>query len=366
MAEPSGAGRGNSHDGASGRRRARSDRAAERPGMREVAEYAGVAMSSVSRVLSGHPDVSSEMRERVERAVEELGYQPDMLAQSLRRRATFTVGFVVSDISNPLLSTIALGAETTLREAGYSMLLMNSENKPSLDAAHLRLLTRRRVDGLLLSLAAEDDPETVDLLEKTDIPIVLIDRELPPSVEAGSVISEHRDGMRSAVGTLLDLGHRRIGLILGPGLRFSRERLVGLRDAYAERGLTDESLVLEGTLTEEFGREATARMLDDRSPVTAIVAGGNQLVSGALAELRARDVRVGDDISLVSCDAISVTEVFTPPNAVVRRDNRELGRKAAQFLLEQMRDDLAPRQIVLPTEFVRRASCAPPPARQPS
>ena len=136
--------------------------------------------------------------------------------------------------------------------------------------------------------------------------------------------------------------------------------------AYAERGLTDESLVLEGTLTEEFGREATARMLDDRSPVTAIVAGGNQLVSGALAELRARDVRVGDDISLVSCDAISVTEFFTPPIAVVRRDNRELGRKAAQLLLEQMRDDLAPRQIVLPTEFVRRASCAPPPARQPS
>lgn len=359
MAEPSGAGRGNSGDGAAGRRRAR---AVERPGMREVAEHAGVAMSSVSRVLSDHPDVSKEMRERVERAVDELGYQPDMLAQSLRRRATFTVGFVVSDISNPLLSTIALGAETTLREAGYSMLLMNSENKPSLDAAHLRLLTRRRVDGLLLSLAAEDDPETVDLLEKTEIPIVLIDRELPPAVEAGSVISEHRDGMRNAVGTLLDLGHRRIGLILGPSLRFSRERLVGLRDAYAERGLVDESLVLEGTLTEEFGRDATARMLDDRAPVTAIVAGGNQLVSGALAELRARGLELGDDISLVSCDAISLTEFFEPPIAVVRRDNRELGRKAAQLLLEQMRDDQPPRQIVLPTEFVRRASCAAPAA----
>jgi LacI family transcriptional regulator len=330
--------------------------------MREVAEHAGVAMSSVSRVLSHHPDVSAGMRERVERAVDELGYEPDMLAQSLRRRATFTVGFVVSDISNPLLSTIALGAETTLREAGYSMLLMNSENKPSLDAAQLRLLTRRRVDGLLLSLAAEDDPETVGLLEETAIPIVLIDRELPETVDAGSVISEHRDGMRSAVGTLLDLGHRRIGLILGPSLRFSRERLLGLRDAYAERGLPDESLVLAGTLSEEFGREATARMVDDRNPVTAIVAGGNQLVSGTLAELRSRELRVGGDISLVSCDAISVTEFFTPPIAVVRRDNRALGRTAAQLLLEQMRDDLPPRQIVLPTEFVRRDSCAPPAA----
>jgi LacI family transcriptional regulator len=224
------------------------------------------------------------------------------------------------------------------------------------------LLTRRRVDGLLLSLAAEDDPETVGLLEETDIPIVLIDRELPETVDAGSVISEHRDGMRSAVGSLLDLGHRRIGLILGPSLRFSRERLLGLRDAYAERGLPDQSLVLEGTLSEEFGREATARMVDDRNPVTAIVAGGNQLVSGTLAELRSRELRVGGDISLISCDAISVTEFFTPPIAVVRRDNRALGRTAAQLLLEQMRDDLPPRQIVLPTEFVRRDSCAPPAA----
>lgn len=363
MAPANGADRGARGDGAE-RRRPRNERASERTGMREVAEYAGVAMSSVSRVLSGHPDVSSEMRERVERAVEELGYQPDMLAQSLRRRATFTVGFVVSDISNPLLATIALGAETTLREAGYSMLLTNSESKSSLDAAHLRLLTRRRVDGLLLSLAAEDDPETIELLEKTDIPIVLIDRELPPSVEASSVISEHRDGMRSAVGSLLDLGHRRIGLILGPGLRFSRERLLGLRDAYAERDLADESLVLEGTLSEEFGREATAKMLDDSSSVTAVVAGGNQLVSGALAELQSRGLEVGDDISLVSCDAISVTEFFSPPIAVVRRDNRELGRKAAQLLLEQMRDEQPPRQIVLPTEFVQRASCAPPAARR--
>lgn len=343
--------------------RGRPRRASARPGMREVAEYAGVAMSSVSRVLSGHPDVSPEMRERVERAVAQLGYQPDMLAQSLRRRATRTVGFVVGDISNPLLATIALGAETALREAGHSMLLTNSENRPDLDAAHVRLLTQRRVDGLLLSLAAEDHPDTIALLQRVEIPIVLVDRELPQSVHASAVLSDHRTGMRDAVGHLLDLGHRRIGLILGPSLRFSRERLLGLRDAYAQRGLSDESLVLQGTLAETHGREATAKMLDDAAPVTAIVAGGNQLLIGALAELQARDLRVGEQISLVSCDAISVTEFFSPPIAVVIRENEELGRRAAELLLEQMRDEQPPRQITLPTEFVPRASCAPPPAR---
>src|SRR5215207_9859949 len=114
-----------------------------RASMREVAQLAGVAVSSVSRVVSGHPDVSPAMRERVMAAVERLGYEPDLLAQSMRSRTTQTVGFVVGDISNPLLAEITLGAETTLGGAGYSVLLTNSENDPSRDARHTRLLLQR-------------------------------------------------------------------------------------------------------------------------------------------------------------------------------------------------------------------------------
>ena len=196
-----------------------------------------MAVSSVSRVLSGHPDVSPAMHARVMAVVDELGYEPDLLAQSLRLRATGTVGFVVGDISNPLLAEIALGAETTLGEAGYSMLLTNSENDPARDARHARLLLQRRVDGLLLSLAAERDSDTVRTLEGIDVPVVLIDRELPASVRASSVLSDHRAGMRAAVGHLLALGHRRIGMILGQPLRFSRERRRGLEEAFEAVGL---------------------------------------------------------------------------------------------------------------------------------
>src|SRR5713226_1249741 len=124
-----------------------------RSSMQEVAERAGVAVSSVSRVLADHPDVSERMRERVLNAVNALGYQPDFVAQSLRRGATLTIGFVVGDISNPLLADAALGAESVLRGAGFSMLLMNSENNPALDAAHIRFFVNRRVDGMILSLA---------------------------------------------------------------------------------------------------------------------------------------------------------------------------------------------------------------------
>jgi LacI family transcriptional regulator len=342
---------------------ANGHRGTPRSTIREVAELAGVALSSVSRVLSNHPDVSPGMRTKVMAAVDRLGYQPDMLAQSMRRRSTMSAGFVVSDISNPLLADIAMGAETALRAAGYSMLLTNSENDPSLDASHVRLLQQRRVDGLLLSLAAEDNLETIDALRSLEAPVVLIDRDLPATVAASAVLSDHRSGMKDAVSHLLELGHRRIGLILGQPLRFSRERLVGLQEAYAERGLDPTYSVVEGRLGSEHGREATRRLLDEDPAATAIIAGGNQLLVGTLEELRDRRLKVGRDISLVSCDAISVTELFDPPIAVIRRDNREIGRRGAELLLQHLRDeDLEPQQVVLPTEFVARASCAPPAA----
>jgi LacI family transcriptional regulator len=331
-----------------------------RSSMREVAQLAGVAVSSVSRVLSGHPDTSDAMRDRVLAAVQKLGYEPDMLAQSMRRGSTMSVGFVVGDISNPLIAEIAHGAETTLRRAGYSMLLTNSENKPALDAAHIRLLEQRRVDGLLLSLAAEDDETTTSILRTSETPVVLIDRELSADVNASAVLSDHRSGMSAAVEHLLGLGHRDIGLIVGQPVRPSRERRRGLEDAYRAARLEATYTVVEGELARGHGRLATRKLLDGGRPPTAIVAGGNQILVGTLQELVARGVGVGSELSLVSCDDVSITELFSPPIAVVRRDYAEMGRQAAKLLLKRLEGDDQPKTVTLPTEFVARASCAVP------
>lgn len=331
-----------------------------RASMREVAELAQVATSSVSRVLSDHPDVSKAMRQRVMAAVEQLSYHPDLLAQSLRLKSTRSVGFVVGDIANPLLAEIVHGAETGLREAGYSMLLTNSENEPERDVDHVRLFQQRRVDGLMLSLASEDNPALVSMLGQASVPIVLIDRELPGSVAASAVLSDHRTGMRAATEHLLDLGHRDIGLLLGQPLRPSRERRAGVEEAYRARNLPRTYVVLEGMLAPSHGRHATQRLLDQPSPPTAIVVGGNQLLIGVLDELRERGLRVGEDISLVSSDAVSITELFAPPISIVRRSNAEIGRQAAALLLQLIRGEGGPERVVLPTEFVPRASCAPP------
>lgn len=329
--------------------------------MRDVAERAGVAMSSVSRVLSGHPDVSSAMSEKVMRAVEELDYQPDILAQSLRRRETLTVGFVVGDISNPLIAEIATGVESTLHTNGYSMLLTNSLGDPLLEAAHIALLSQRRVDGLVISVLEENHPEPLRRLRELEIPVVVLDRNMPPEVPVSRVLSDHRSGMKAAGLHLLGLGHRRVGLIAGTAVRPTLERRRGLEDAFAAYDLPATYTADEGVFSVEHGAAAMRRLLSRPEPPTAIIAGGNQLMLGALQVVSERGMTLGRDLSFIGCDDVAVTDLFQPPVAVVRRDNHAMGTRAAELLLARMRDGAPPTDVVLPTEFVARSSCGTPP-----
>lgn len=333
---------------------------ADRAGMRQVADRAGVAMSSVSRVLSAHPDVSDTMRDRVMAAVEELGYEPNMLAQMLRRGATQTVGFVVGDISNPLLAQIALGAEVALRAAGYAMLLTNSVNEANLDATHIRLLQQRRVDGLLLSVSDETSSDTVDALARTTTPSVLIDRELPTDDPTSAVLSDHAAGITQAVERLVALGHERIALVAGsPHVRPTRERINALEEA-VEAHPRVFAQVRSGAFTETHGSAATRELLAGRRPPTAIIAGGNQILVGVLAELATRKLRIPKDISLVTCDEVPLAKFFTPALAMITRDPYEMGSVAARLLLDRLGGG-GPETVTLPTTLVAGASCAPPP-----
>lgn len=331
-----------------------------KPSMREVAQHAGVAMSTVSRVISSHPDVSPDMRERVLRSVRELEYKPDFLAQSLRRGETRSIGFTLTDISNPVIAEIEHGAEEALRNAGYSMLVMNSENTPALDVDNIRFLRSRRVDGLILMPSSERKKATIDVLAELDIPIVVIDRDLPRRLRASAVLTDHRAGVAAAVRHLLDLGHRRIGLISWPlDVRPGRERLAGLRDAYHERGLPDTSVHVVGFSSDD-GEKATAALLDLPDAPTAIVVVTSKLLIGCLRALVKRGVRPGDDLALISSDDTPLAELFNPPIAIIVRDNFAIGRVAAELLLRRLNGHDEPETVVLPTTFVPRASCGPP------
>lgn len=332
-----------------------------RSSMRDVAKLAQVAMSSVSRVLSNHADVSAGTRSRVLRAVRKLDYEPDPIGQSLRRGTTRAIGYVVGDISNPLQATIIAGAESALRHAGYSLLLMNSENDPRLDAAHIRFLASRRVDGMILSLSAERWGKTISALNQLRSPIVFVDREVRTKRRMSVVRNDHRSGIRSAVSHLLDLGHRRIVLITGPEeLWPARERAAGMAEAIASRGIRDETATVFGSWSAEHGDTATRKVIGVTQSPTALIAGGNQILSGCLRALSRARLRIPTDMSVITCDGSALSDLHSPPIASVERDVFALGHEAATLLLRNLRTEGEGDVVTLPTRYVARASCGPP------
>jgi LacI family transcriptional regulator len=239
---------------------------------------------------------------------------------------------------------------------------MNSENDPELDAAHIRFFQARRVDGMILSLASERHDATLDQLGHVDVPIVVIDRDLPPTLGASIVRSDHRTGMQAAVRHLVELGHRRIALITGSvELWAVRERIAGMADAIRSSGIADETVSLVGSLSAEHGQLSTQHLLATTPRPTAIIAGGNQVLAGCLRALGQHRLDIPGDISLVTCDEVDLSALHSPPIASVSRDTLELGRSAAELLLERL-DGSEPRTVLLPTTFTPNASCARPAA----
>jgi LacI family transcriptional regulator len=329
-----------------------------------VARLAGVAASSVSRVLNDHPDVSASMRERVLHAAEKLSYEPDFVAQSLRRGVTNSVGFIVRDISNPLFADIVKGAEQELEKHGYSILLMNSLGDATRDANHLRVLRQRKVDGLILSLQSETHPDTIAALHEASAPIVLVDRDVP-DIKASAVLSDHFSGVFAAAESLIRLGHRRVDLIGGPpDVRASRDRRRGFERARREGKLAKRDFrVRFGPYTHEFGYDTLNALLDGKDPPTAVLGSGVQVGSGILRALGDRALSPGADLSVIVCDEVEFLRLMRPSISVIARDGEAIGIAAAKLLVERMRNADEPvRTEVLPTVYVARDSSAPPPS----
>lgn len=329
--------------------------------IRDVAHRAGVALSSVSRVLSGHPDVSEAMKRRVQNAASELGYEPDLLAQGLRRGSTKTIGFVMRDISNPLFAIVAKSSEHVLRKAGYSLLLTNSDGDLATETADLALLRRRRIDGLIVSLVSETAETTKKALSDFDGPVVLVDREVA-GLDAARLLCDHYTGVRAAVANLLKLRHRRIALITGGlDVRSSRERRRAYLDAFAAQGVpVDEQWLLFGQFDNAYATSTVLELLDRKRPPTAIISGGVLTTAGTLRALRHRSLVPGSDIAVVALDGWPMFESFPFPVAVVTRDPVEMGTQAANLIVEALRTG-SKRTLVIPTVFDANNALGPPP-----
>lgn len=340
---------------------------AKRITIRDVALAAGVAISSVSRVLSNHPHVSDALRTRVEAAARELGYRPNYVAHSLRRGTTASVGFLVGTISNPIVADLSAGASEVLAAAGYATLLVCTQNDPAADVDYLHFLNQRRVSGLLISSAANGpDDDLRDLLREMRLPAVLLDRRPLAAPHISAVYSDHAGGVQAAVAHLVAQGHTRIGLVGGlEHFDPAAMRLAGYRRGIEAAGLGfNPDLVRAWGMGRDASYAATRDLMGATMPAapppTALIAGGNLILAGVLQALKELDVTIGRDLALVGCDDTDLTRLHTPSITVIARDLAAVGRVAAATLLKTIEQGDA-ETIILPTRLeVRESSlCGP-------
>lgn len=327
--------------------------------IREVADRADVSLTTVSRVINNAKAVRPAIRSRVLAVMDELGYVPDAIAQSLRTQSTMTVGCIVPDISFPAFSNTIGAAEDRLRSAGYTMQVMATQELPEREMEILNLCRRRRLSGLITTLGRDDDAAIEQVLAGLMVPTVLLDRRL--SVPIDSVCTDHFQGALQATEYLLQLGHQRIGLItLSEHALPGRERRRAFHQAHAARGLScnPDWIVGPGFETDHAYRIAYDLLRATPRP-TAIMAGGFPTI-GVMRASRALGISIPRDLSLIGFGDTDFADLLAPPLTVVRWDNRETGKIAAEILLSRIAGDAGDTatQVVLPSELVVRGSCA--------
>jgi LacI family transcriptional regulator len=332
------------------------------PTIRDVALAAKVAVGTVSRVLNGHKSVSKDVRSRVLKAVKKLNYEPDRVAQSMRLGVTRTVACATRDISIPGFGAIVNAAEDVLRSHGYTLLLAMTEDKKERELDLLRVFQQRRVDAIIMTTSSDDDADLTRQIKAMKVPVVLLDRDNPPEVDA--VMLDHRRGIRAATEHLLGLGHTQIALLTGsPSTRPGRERIAGFKEALAGAGkLAQRSVIRVGGFSSEFGFREASSLLSAAKRPTAIIAGGMGMLAGVLRAIRVHGLSVPEDISIIAGSDTDLAALALPAVTAVRWSGTDEGRMAVQLLLNRLGAgrDGPPQRVMLSTELIIRGSCAPP------
>ena len=304
--------------------------------IRDVARRARVSHQTVSRVINGQENVTAATRERVLDAIRELEYVPSAVARSLSSNRTHTLGMVTTDVSDHFFSEAVAGAEAEARKRGYFLIIGSIEEGSEDDErTYLRLMLERRVEGLIVAvprLRIADDDILADAVARIPTVLVASDIEL---AGADHVDIDNRRGGHEATGYLVAQRHRVIATITGPlDWPSARARLDGYRDALREAGIAADRALVEPCVDWglESGRRAADRLLSSAPTLTAIFAQSDLLALGAIAALRARGLRVPQDVSVVGFDDIPVSSVFDPPLTTVRQPMREVGELAARLI----------------------------------
>ncbi|MCD2184813.1 LacI family DNA-binding transcriptional regulator [Rhizobium sp. GN54] len=338
----------------------------------DVALKAGVSKATAARVLGGYGIVSDRTREAVAAAARALDYHPNELARSMTTGRSGTIGVVVGDIENPFFSLAMRGINDVARQAGFTVVLINSGEDAEIEKDAVRTLLTKRVDGLIVSPADVNDIEHLRQVARSGRALVLLDRA-SEVVEVDTVVANDRQAAEEITRWLIRLGHRRIAYITGcgdPGQRFHtptdittgsvRRRIEGFLDVCQKEHLelTEDSIQI-GAATPDHTRRTITNMLTSLQRPTAVIASDSVIGLEVFKVCRELRVRIPKDLSLVSFHDADWTSVTSPPVTVVRQPVYQLGEMAASMLVKRLNGSSGqPSCIVLETEVVERASVA--------
>jgi LacI family transcriptional regulator len=329
------------------------------PSMRDVANLARVSVSTVSRVINDKMFVEEETKQRVLTAIEKLNYRPNLLAKGLRVKSGHLIGFAVPEISQPFMNFIRY-MEEYVDKHEFNLILGNTRNDPNLEEKFIDNLIRRNIDGIIFS-SVSDESRVLNILKKSNIPIVAIDRELEdrdvPSVVldnpmAGALAAEH----------LLRLGHKKIVRITGPlNIKLCREQLRGFHTTLEDNDISiNQSYICEGNCDFESGYRAMDRCIRSDLEITAVWAQNDLMASGAIQALRAHEIDVPGDVSIIGMDNLNISEIITPSLTTIPQPFKEICEKAVELIVMQKKGiEITKKRIIIPPRIIVRESTAP-------
>ena len=324
----------------------------------DVATHADVSAMTVSRVLNSPAQVAVPTRERVEQAIEALGYVPNTLARGLRG-STQTLALIIPDVSNPFFTNIVRGAEEVAWENGYTLFLGNTHGSTEVEGRYLRKFRGHGIDGLLIAPSGHETGIPLASIRKRNIPFVLLDARVE-GVGADIVLGDSEDGARLLTEHLLALGHRRVALVGGPADKSTaQERERGYRQALKAHGLEpDPSYIRTTDFSRAAGFGVTRDLLALPQPPDALFAANNLLAVGAAEAVREAGLRIPQDVALACFEDLEFASALDPFLTVLAQPAREFGQLGMRFLLERIAEpSLAARERVLPPSLIVRRSC---------
>jgi len=331
--------------------------------IKDIAQKAGVSISTVSRVLNDKPDVDDQTKEAIKKVIEELNYQPDNIARSMVLDKTFSIGLVIPNITNPFFPEVARGIEDAAQDKSYSVIFSNTDSKIKKEKEAVDLLLQNRVDGLILSISMENN-DIIFELENKDFPVIQLDRNVPDSIYP-SVMIDNKSSAYKATNYLLKKGYKKIAHISGPQNTFpGLQRKIGYKKALKENNM-GYIKVCKGDFRKKSGYECTEKLLNDTKSPEIIFAANDMMALGAYNACKEKGYKIPDDIAIMGHDNIGISDLVEPPLTTMDQPKYELGTIAFEKLLkfinlnsknEHLNPEQYPESQTLFTNLVDRES----------